>query len=106
MSTKSQRFRAAILIARSTKNAPERHVEGRKSKPVAKAHNLSQRAGRTARVAYESSVGRPSRLSTRGSAHHQRAANQLERTQQLSRSTPETRAVVSMAQSSKVRGKP
>lgn len=106
MSTKSEKFHATTLVARSIENEKSRGTAGRRAQPAAKAHNLSSRAGRQARVAYEETEGRPSRRSTRGSARHQRASNQLERTHQLAQTAPERRASVSRTRSLKFRGKP
>jgi hypothetical protein len=106
MSTKAQRFQAATLIEQSSKNATGKRTKTASSKPAGEGHNLSRRAGKTARVAYEATAGRASRRSTRGSANHQRATNQLERTHQLAQGSPERRASASRARASKVRGKP
>jgi hypothetical protein len=104
MTTKAQQFRSDELEKqRSLKREPASRRSA-SSKPE-KAHNLSARAGRTARVSYEPTNGRASRKSTRGSAHHQRATSQLERTHQLAQSKPETRARASQARGVKVRGK-
>jgi hypothetical protein len=105
MATKAEKYRATVLAERAARNATARPKQQRSSKPP-KAHNLGDRAGRSARVSYEESIGRPSRKSTRGSEHHQRAASQLERTNQLKQSAPKARARVSRAQTVKVRGKP
>jgi len=108
MSTKAQRFkaeevqelRAKAKVAGKAKTAKS----AARAKPE-KPHNLSERAGRAARVAYESSAGRPSRKSTRKSAHHQRAANTLERTNKLAPSSSDARARAAGARTVKVRGK-
>lgn len=105
MATKAQRYLATVVAERSIRNATERPKRQRPPKPR-KAHNLSERAGRTARVSYEASNGRPSRKSTRGSEHHHRASNKLERTNQLRQSGPEARARLTRVQATKVRGKP
>jgi hypothetical protein len=105
MATKAQRYLATVIVERSVRNATGRPKQQR-SKKVVKAHNLSERAGRAARVGYEASSGRPSRKSTRGSARHQRAGNQLERTNQLGQSAPEARVRLTRARAVKVRGKP
>ena len=106
MATKAERYRAEALRERSLRNAlahekPRRSTSKGQSKP----HNLSARAARNARVAYETSSGTPSRKSTRKSAHHQRAANPLERSVQLQAGAPEMRAARTRARSVKVRGK-
>jgi hypothetical protein len=110
MSTKAQRFKAeevqekrakAKVKAGAKPNAAKSAAPGTPKKP----HNLSERAGRAARVAYETSSGRPSRRSTRKSAHHQRAASQLERTQKLAQGTSDSRAARAQARTVKVRGK-
>lgn len=105
MATKAERFAAALNAERARRNASARSQGTARSK-TPKAHNLGERAGRAARVGYEASSGRPSRKSTRGSAHHQRATNQLERTHQLEQSSPEARAGVALRKALKVRGKP
>jgi hypothetical protein len=105
MATKAERFLATELVKRSMRNAAAHPTRRAPPKPE-KAHNLSARAGRSARVSYEESSARPSRKSTRGSARHQRAANRLERTNQLEQSAPATRARRASAQTLKVRGKP
>ena len=104
MATKAQRFKAEMLVEQSSRKAkarPKRSVSARPSKP----HNVGARAGRGARVSYEASEGRPSRKSTRRSAHHQRAANRIERTNQLRQAEPGTRAFIARAGASKIRGK-
>ena len=106
MSTKSEKFHATTLVTRALENVASRKTARGPATPAAKAHNLSARAGRNARVAYEQTEGRPSRRSTRASAHHQRASNQLERTHQLAQAAPERRASVSRTRSLKFRGKP
>jgi hypothetical protein len=106
MATKAELQRAALLRERSLRNALAREKPRRlTATDPAKPHNLSARAGRNARVAYEVATGTPSRKSTRRSAHHQRAASQLERTTQLASGAPEVRAARSQARSVKVRGK-
>lgn len=107
MATKAEQLRAMVLSERAQQNATARRRAGHGTTAEnSKAHNLSARAGRTARVSYEESAGRPSRKSTRGSEHHQRASNRLERTRQLAQSAPENRARLARARSAKVRGKP
>ena len=106
MATKAERFRAATAVEQAVRRASARPTarvsEGPKPQ---KAHNLGERAGRSARVAYEAANGRPSRKSTRGSKHHPRAASRLERTKQLEQSSPTVRAALAKGQIIKVRGK-
>jgi hypothetical protein len=103
MATKAERFRANTQVENSSRK-PKTPAKTR-SKTPDKPHNLSERAGRTAVVPYEPSNGRPSRKSTRGSAHHLRPANPLERRVQAKQAAPETRARTSRAKSVKIRGK-
>lgn len=107
MATKAERFRSETSIERATKNAktsPKRRAKAPAAAP--KAHNLSARAARSARVVYEPSAGRPSRKSTRGSANHQRAQSELEHTRKLAESAPEARFARDARRATKVRGKP
>jgi hypothetical protein len=104
MATKAERFRAEAQVENSSRKAKTRPAKTR-SKAPDKPHNLSARAGRTAVVSYEPSVGRPSRKSTRGSANHLRPVNPLERRVQAKQAAPETRARTSRAKSVKIRGK-
>lgn len=104
MATKAERFRAESQVENSSRKTKTKKAPAR-SAPVAKPHNLGERAGRTAVVTYESSNGRPSRKSTRKSKNHQRPNNALERTAQLKRTAPEARAAKSRARSVKIRGK-
>jgi hypothetical protein len=56
-------------------------------------------------VRYETAgTNGPSRKSTRGGEHHQRAATQLERTKQLRQQTPEAKASRARSRAVKVRG--
>jgi hypothetical protein len=103
MATKAERFHAADIISRSLKKRQLAPKATRTPVPD-KPHNLGARAGRNARVSYETSATSPSRKSTRGSAHHQRATNQLERTEQLKQNRPVVRARLARAQAIKVRG--
>src|SRR5262249_10904858 len=106
MATKAQKFKAEGLHERQVQNAEARAKSTPKRAPkAAEPRNASARAGRSARVALEVSAGRPSRKSTRGSAHHQRAASQLGRTAKLKEGRPETRAAQSRGKAKKVRGK-
>jgi hypothetical protein len=104
MATKAERFLATELVERSIRNAGA-HPKRRSPRKPEKAHNLGDRAGRAARVSYEASNGRPSRKSTRGSEHHQRATNRLERTNQLKLSAPGARARRARAQTLKIKAK-
>jgi hypothetical protein len=108
MATKSEKTRQEALIEQSArKPRTQTPRRGRTSAGPRKPHNLGERAGRHARVAFEGTAsGRPSRKSTRDSEHRQRAASQLERTQQLVQSKPETRARRAQGQALKVGGKP
>jgi hypothetical protein len=104
MATKAERYRAEAQVENSARKPKVRPAKTR-SKTPDKPHNLSARAGRKAAVSYEPSNGRPSRKSTRGSAHHLRAASPLERRAQAKQAAPETRARTSRAKSVKIRGK-
>jgi hypothetical protein len=103
MATKAERFHAADIISRSLKKRQLAPKATRTPVPD-KPHNLGARAGRNARVSYETSATSPSRKSTRGSAHHQRATNQLERTEQLKQNRPTARARIVRTRVLKVRG--
>jgi len=108
MATKAERFRAETIVERSIKKRttlPPPPANARREKPEKKPHNLSVRAGKNAVVAYETSEQRPSRKSTRASAHHLRASNKVERTAQLAQFKPERRSSANRARSQKIRGK-
>lgn len=107
MATKAEKFLATTSMERARRNVSARPKPTRKAAArTATTHQPSARAGRNARVSFESSNGRPSRKSTRGSEHHQRATNQLERTEQLRQSAPKVRAAIARARTVKTRGKP
>jgi len=100
--TKAEEFqnRRAASIAANGSTPPRRT-------PVPeKPHNLGERAGRHAAVAYEASETKPSRKSTRKSAHHLRAASQLEHTEILARTTSKARSAVASVRALTVGGKP
>jgi hypothetical protein len=106
MATKAERFRAEAQVENSSRKPRASLAPARpKATATPKPHNLSEHAARSARVSYEVSETRPSRKSTRGSAHHQRAASQLERTEQLKQRSPKTRATIARARAVKTRGK-
>jgi hypothetical protein len=98
MATKAERFKAETMAAHQRAPAKKRVAP-------TKPHNLSARAGRTATVQYETQANGASRKSTRGSAHHQRAANPIERTVKQRQSRPETKAVGARTQKLRVSGK-
>ncbi len=101
--TKAEEFqnrRAASIAANGSTPPP------RRTPAPAKPHNLGDRAGRHAAVAYEASETKPSRKSTRKSAHHLRAASQLEHTEILARTTSKARSAVASVRARTVGGKP
>jgi hypothetical protein len=100
--TKAEEFqtRRAATVAASGSIPPRRT-------PVpAKPHNLGERAGRHAAVAYEASETKPSRKSTRKSKHHLRAAAQLEHSQVVAHTTSKAHASVASVRTMAVGGKP
>lgn len=104
MATKAQKAKAEEMHERALQK-PKRKSKRRSRAELQKPHNLGERAGRTATVAYEASAGPSSRKSTRRSANHQRAANPLERTQKFAQQRASRRAETAQARTAKVRGK-
>ncbi|MFZ5890730.1 MAG: hypothetical protein ACOY0T_06730 [Myxococcota bacterium] len=106
MATKAEQFRAETQLEQSARKPKKRASTRARTRPIEKPHNLGERAGRIATVAYETSTGRPSRKSTRRSEHRQRPANALERTIKLSGKAPKERASSARVRTIKPRGKP
>jgi hypothetical protein len=104
MATRAERFRAAEAIEQSHRKGGPAKAASKATKGK-KAHNLGARAGRSATVKYETAIGGATRKSTRGSAHHQRAASNLERAKQAEKTTPDARARRAKIRAVKVRGK-
>jgi hypothetical protein len=98
MATKAERFKAETM-------AMHKRPATKKKVTAEKPHNLSARAGRKALVRYETQAEGASRKSTRGSAHHQRATNPLERTAKQTQAKSKTRATGARTKSLRVRGK-
>jgi hypothetical protein len=79
MATRAQRFKAEQERSSGKRRAPSKRVEERRPSPDSGARNLKSKAGKNAQVVTEVSLsGRPSRKSSRASAHHGKPSTQLE----------------------------